>query len=132
MLSNTLRLEFCYLSIIHVFHPRYRLKVIGHTLKNKQKNKCVCIYEIIQLITMKTKKKKKNRSHRYDMNRPTIIIVIFRDFLMFYQIFLSPQVKRSTIIIIYRQLCELPNDLRLTLILGYQERSGKSKIFVEL
>ena len=37
--------------------------------KNKQKNKCVCIYNEIRLITMKTKMKKK-RSNRYDRNRP--------------------------------------------------------------
>ena len=38
--------------------------------KNKQKNKCVCIHEIIQLIIMKMKMKEKNRSHRYDINGP--------------------------------------------------------------
>ena len=31
--------------MIHIFHQRYHLKVIGH-IKNKQKNKCVCIHEI--------------------------------------------------------------------------------------
>ena len=46
MLSNTLRLSLCYLKTIHIFHPRYHPKIIGHTLKNKQKNKCVCIHEI--------------------------------------------------------------------------------------
>ena len=30
----------------------------------------VCIYEIIQVIIMKMKMKIKNRSHRYDKNRP--------------------------------------------------------------
>ena len=39
-------------------------------LKNKQKNKCVCIHEIIRLIIMKMKMKMKNRSHRHDINRP--------------------------------------------------------------
>ena len=39
-------------------------------LKNKQKNKCVCIYEIIRLIIMKMKMKMKNRSNRYDINSP--------------------------------------------------------------
>ena len=43
MLSNTLRLNFCYLKIIHIFHPRYHPKVIGHILKSNQKNK-VCPY----------------------------------------------------------------------------------------
>ena len=32
---------------IHIFHPRYHPKIIGNTLKNKKKKKCVCINEII-------------------------------------------------------------------------------------
>ena len=32
--------------MIHIFHQRYHPKVIGHIIKNKQKNKCVCIHEI--------------------------------------------------------------------------------------
>ena len=44
MLSNTLRLNFSYLKIIHILHPRYHRKIKGHILKNKLKNKCVCIY----------------------------------------------------------------------------------------
>ena len=47
----------------------YYPKII-HILKNKQKNKCVFIHEIIRLIIMKMKMKMKNRSHRYDINRP--------------------------------------------------------------
>ena len=47
MLSNTLRLDFCYLmKIIHILNPPYHPKIIGHILKNKQKNKCVCIHTI--------------------------------------------------------------------------------------
>ena len=38
--------------------------------KKKQNNKCVCILEILGSIKMKIKMKKKNRSHRYDINRP--------------------------------------------------------------
>ena len=68
MLSNTLRLNFCYLKIIHILHPPYP-KIIGHILKNKQKNKCV-YHEIIQFIIMKMKMKMKNRSPRYDIYRP--------------------------------------------------------------
>ena len=49
-------------------HPN----IIGHTLKNKQKNKCVCIHEIVRLIIMKMKVKMKSRSHRYDMNKPIL------------------------------------------------------------
>ena len=65
-LSNTLKLNFCYLKIIHILYP----KIIGHILENKQKDNCICIYEIIQLIIMKMKMKMKNRSHRYDTSRP--------------------------------------------------------------
>ena len=38
--------------------------------KNKRKNKCVCIHEIIRLIIIKIKMKMENRSCRYDINRP--------------------------------------------------------------
>ena len=37
---------------------------------NKQKDKYVCIHEIMRLIIMKMKMKMKNASHRYDINRP--------------------------------------------------------------
>ena len=39
------------------------------------------------------------------------IFVIFWGFLMFYQIFLSPQVKRCAIITYKHAIYELPNDL---------------------
>ena len=52
-----------------------------------------------------------------EMNRAAITFIIFWDFLMFYQIFLSSQVKRCVIITykhgIYEFSHELPNDLRL-------------------
>ena len=64
MLSNTPRLEFCCLKIIHIVLA----KIIAHILENKQKNKCVSIHEVTQLIKMKMKIKMKNRSHRYDAN----------------------------------------------------------------
>ena len=70
MLRNTMRLNFCYLKIIHILHSRYHPRIMGHIPKNKQKNKCVCIHEIIRLIIMKMKIKMKNRSHRYNINRP--------------------------------------------------------------
>ena len=57
-------LDFCYLKIIHVLHA----KMIEHILENKQKNKCIWIHEIMQLIIIKIKMKLKNRSHRYDIN----------------------------------------------------------------
>ena len=49
---------------------------------------------------------------------PKIMVMIFCDFLMFDQIFLLPQVKRSVIISnkhgIYELPHKLPNELRLT------------------
>ena len=50
---------------------------MGHIPKNKQRNKCTCIHKIIRLILMKLKMEMKNRSHRYDLNRPTIVHKIF-------------------------------------------------------
>ena len=51
MLNNTLKLNFCYLTNnIYILHPGYHPKIIGPTLKNLQKNKCVCIHEIVRLI----------------------------------------------------------------------------------
>ena len=43
-------------------------------------------------------------------NITTILVIIFRDFLMFYQIFLSPQAKRTKII---SNKHGIYNDLRL-------------------
>ena len=70
MLSDTLRLNFCYLKVIHILYTRYHPKIIGHILKKQAKEQVGLLNEIIQLIIMKMKKKKKNRSHRYDINRP--------------------------------------------------------------
>ena len=81
MLSNTLRLNFYYFKIIHILHSSYHPKLIEHILKSKQKNKCVCMYEIIWLIIMKIKMKMRNRSYRYDtirlgLDMDTIIVNI--------------------------------------------------------
>ena len=70
MLRNTLRLDFCYSKIIHI--PPDHPKIIGHILKIKQKSKCACIHEIIQLIIIKMEMKMKIRSHRQDINRPRL------------------------------------------------------------
>ena len=70
MLSNILRLNFCYLKIIYILRPCNYPQIIGYILKNKQKNKCDCILEIIRLIITKMKMKMKNTSDRYDINRP--------------------------------------------------------------
>ena len=41
------------LLFIHIFHQHYHPKIIGHILKNNQKNKC--FHEIMQLLIMKMK-----------------------------------------------------------------------------
>ena len=61
--------ELLLFEIIDILHQRYHPRIIGHILKYKQNNKCVCINEIIRLIIVKMKLKMKNRSHRYDVNR---------------------------------------------------------------
>ena len=69
MLNNTLRLNFCCLKIIHILHPCYP-KTIGPILK-KAKNRCLSIDDIMQLVITKMKMKMKNRSRRYNINRPS-------------------------------------------------------------
>ena len=49
----------------------YQPKIIGHILKNKQNNKCVCIHEIMWWILMEIKMQVKRKSHRYEINRPS-------------------------------------------------------------
>ena len=48
----------------------------------------------------------------YPIDVTTVIFIIFWDFLIFYKIFLSPQVKRCAIITCEHGIYELPNDLR--------------------
>ena len=66
MLSKTLRLNFCYLKIIHILHQCYHSK----KQKIRKSTSGVCILEIIRLIIKKTNMKMKNRSRRYGKNRP--------------------------------------------------------------
>ena len=63
-------MNFSYLKIIHILHPHYHPKVLGHILKNKQKSPVVFTHEITRLIIMKMSMKMKNRSYRYEINRP--------------------------------------------------------------
>ena len=49
MLNNTLRLNFCYLKVIHILHPRYHPKIIGHILENKQNNKWTSVSVFVKL-----------------------------------------------------------------------------------
>ena len=67
-------------------------------------------------------------------NEKTMKIILW-DFLMFYQIFFSPQIKRRAIVSnkqgVYELLHELPDDLKLR-ILGSEEKSGESPNLLEL
>ena len=59
-LSNTLRLNFCYLKIIRFLYPRYHPKIIGNTLKNVQKTSTPVKW-VYMIMTMKVRLKMKNR-----------------------------------------------------------------------
>ena len=65
-ITQMLRNIFSYLKIIHILHPRFHPKIIGHILRNKLRITKVPLFKII----MKMKIKIKNRSHRYNIDRP--------------------------------------------------------------
>ena len=70
MLSNTLpETELLQFEKSFILHPHYHPKIIGQTLKNKQKNIYVCIQKNVRLIMMKMKMKMKNKSHKYVVNK---------------------------------------------------------------
>ena len=50
-LSNTLRLNFRYLKIIHFLHLCYHPKTIGDIFKNVQKIS-ICFNDVIELLVM--------------------------------------------------------------------------------
>ena len=66
-LSNTLRLTFRCLKIIHFFHPRYYPKRYS---RKRTKNKCVCFKDVIWLMAMIIRLKMKSIIQRYGINRP--------------------------------------------------------------
>ena len=68
-LSNPLRLNFYYLKIIYILHPRFRSKEIGRTLKNKQHKQASLYSWDYRINHNENGEKKKNRSHTYDINR---------------------------------------------------------------
>ena len=77
----------------------------------------VAQYKLISSVIGDMRVREKDFSGDFVTNsRPTIIFIIFWDFLMFYQIFLSQQVKQFAIITfkhsIYELPHKLPNDLR--------------------
>ena len=68
----------------------------------------------------------------FPQNITTNLVIIFWDFLMFYQILLSPQVKRIVIISNKHGKYELPhellNDLRLTKLGNIKKISNLHRI----
>ena len=76
--------------------------------------------------------------HKRKNTGTTIVVIIFLDFFMFYQIFLSPQVKQIVIISNKHGTYELPHELQNSLrlrnlrILGNWEILRRSQIFIEL
>ena len=63
--------ELCYLKIIRFLHLRQLPSKNNKTYSKKSTKTSVCLKDVISLMTMKMRLKMKNRSHRYDINRPT-------------------------------------------------------------
>ena len=68
MLNNTLRLNFCYLKIIHILHRRYHSKIIGHILKKRKRTNPLYSWNYTINHKLKMKMKIKHRSQRYYIN----------------------------------------------------------------
>ena len=71
---------------------------------------------------------------KYYQNEPATIFLIFGDALMFYHIFLSPQVKRWAVITNKHGIHQLPHELSNALrlrILGNWEILRKCLNFIE-
>ena len=79
ILSNTLRLNFCYLKIFDILHLHYHLEIIGYFPNDKLKDKCICILETLRLIRLiMMKMKMKSRSHSYGIETDTNVVNIKR------------------------------------------------------
>ena len=61
ILRCILRVNSYYLKIIHILYPCYYPIIIGHILKNKEKNRCVCFHKLKRLIILKMEMNMKNR-----------------------------------------------------------------------
>ena len=71
---------------------------------------CVFVYYVYN-IPMISMMKVTRRHETETCNQHTIIFIIFWDFLMFYRIFLLPQVKRWAIITYKHGIHDLPQEL---------------------
>ena len=87
---------------------------------NDQKDELSCreilVFKLYKFKARIREKKKFVESYRQKSEflkwfEATITFIIFWDFLMFYQIFLSPQVKRYGIITYEHGIHELPHEL---------------------
>ena len=93
------------------------------------------VFYFFATVNPNTKQKSYTKSPLISYPVPTFMIIIFRDLVIFYQIFYTPQVTWSVILSNKHGIYELPhellNDLRLR-ILGNYKLSGKYQNFVEL
>ena len=71
-LSKSLRLNLRYLKIIPFFSTTLSPKNSRKCCKKYTKSKYVCLNEVIWLMSMKMRLKMKNRSLRYNINRPRL------------------------------------------------------------
>ena len=60
ILSKIQRLNFWRFKIIRIFHPRYQPRIIWRILKDKQKNKRICVRLFIRKMKIKMKKDHKD------------------------------------------------------------------------
>ena len=106
----TLRHGYSPVNLLHIFRTLFPKNTSWWLLLNRvaQQNIFGCI----------SKHMKKDRT--WSLWRSTIIFIIFWDFLMFYQVFLSPQVKLCAIVTykhgIYELHFDFPNDLKLRIL----------------
>ena len=119
MVSDKSR-EFQIFILIHLELENYSICLLGYQKVSRRHYMCL---------------KTPGKSKVNGQGCSTKMEIIFWDFLILYQNFFSPQVKRSVFISNkhgrYELAHKLPNNLRLT-ILENQERSGKSQNFKEL
>ena len=113
------------------FKSQNREKSSWQVVWRKRKEK---IFKIRNWLLLHVEQYKTVVEEQISSENSCIITIILWDVWMFYQIFLSPQVKRSTNISnkkgVYELPHELPNDLK-RMILWNKEKSEKSQNLLE-
>ena len=67
-IKQHLRLNFCYLKIIHILHPRYHPKITGHIIR-KYANEQVCLLSLDYMLNHnENENENEKNSHRYDID----------------------------------------------------------------